>query len=309
MIGGCCMLDIIKLCQDRRIAYLDGSGHHHCRAGFVQMNCPNCQAGEWRMGFSKERGNFVCWVCGGLKFWSVLQGLLKIDDEEELRRIVAEFQIPGTMFSTRDMERKKTLELPPDTGKMLRLHRLYLEGRGFDPDRLETEWGLLGCGRMGGPKWSWRVIIPIRNKAGRMVAYQGRAIGDAVEPRYVSTANEDCLEPPETLIYGLDKAVYETALLVEGCTGVWRIGPGCVASLGLKFIPDKINQLRKFKRVGILVDPSPAEALDHAEKAAAHLAQFGVSVELRYGFDAQPGEYRLKMVRRLRREFGLPEWT
>ena len=302
------MIDFQRLCEDRRLVHFVGPGHRHVRSGWIGVPCFQCGGDEFQLGFSTVRGNFICWRCGSIGCHAVLKGLLRIDDDNEIKRIIAEYSIPGTRDApAEEISRKTRLDYPPDTGELRAPLRRYLERRRFDPDKLVSDWSLRGVGPRGGPDWGWRILIPICNDSGREVSYTGRAIADGVEPRYFMLPNADALESPDSFLFGIVKAIYDTVLIVEGPTGVFRLGPGAVATLSFHWHPAQANRLRKFKRRIILVDPSPAAALTSAERLARNLALFPGETEIRCNFESQPGEYKRKIVDRIRAEAGLPK--
>lgn len=301
------MLDILKFCQANRVPFIT-SGNAHCRANWVQLQCPQCGSrgshGGWYLGFSLERGCFSCYRCGKVKFWDVVLRLLRTNDREHANRIVSQFQLGKRFEPAAKPTRLKTLPEPPDCGELQPAHKKYLRGRGFIPEALVDEWGLRGTGRFGGV-WSWRVVIPVKNSDGRVVAYQGRSIGDA-NSKYRFTEDKECLEDPDTLIYGLDRVVGNSVIVVEGCPGVWRLGPGAVGLFGIDWKLPQADRLREWDNRFILFDPEPM-AQKRAEKLAEHLSIFGGNTEILTGFDTDPGEFSRGQVRRIRRELGLKE--
>lgn len=296
------MLDFIKLAQSRRIPYIL-DGHHHCHAGWLQTHCPFCAGGMdgWHLGFSLDNGTWNCWRCGALKFWVVIPALLRADEQTCRQLLRGYFKDSGPRHR-RQVARLPTLKPPPDCGELSRPHQRYLEGRGFDSAALAERWSIQSSGRLGG-RWAWRVIIPIRNGDERIVAYQGRAIGD-VKPKYRMTDESECLEDPTGFLYGIERADGESVIIVEGVPGVWRLGPGCVATLGIDWKKQQANRLRRFKNRFILFDPEPV-AQRQAETLAAHLSLFPGSTEIITGFTTDPGDFTEKRAARVRRELGL----
>lgn len=296
------MLDFRRMAQKYHLAYLE-EGHHHCHDGWVQVHCPFCAGGRsgWHLGFSLTQGSFNCWRCGGLRFWDVLPVLLRVNSRD-LKEIVDEFQTDKRP-EPKQITRQRTLSPPPDTGPLLGAHRRYLEGRRFDPDALVDTWGILGCGPLGG-EWAWRVVMPIQDGDDRIVAYQGRIISEEVKPKYKMEDDEKCLVDPKTLLYGINKVEGNTVLVVEGVPGVWRIGPGTVATFGIDFHKAQANRLRRFKKRFILFDPE-ALAQKRARQLASHLALFEGETEILSGFQTDPGEFSDRRVQKVRKEIGL----
>ncbi len=298
------MLDVIRLAHKYHLP-LQESGPR-CRPGWVQLQCPQCGSGGthggWYLGFSLERGNFHCWRCGSVKFWVALEGLLGIHDKGQLLDIVKEHQKGGTTIAKQAITRLRRIEPPKGSGPLNQVHHKYLQKRGFDSHQLEEDYDLLGT-RHTGDAWAWRIIIPVKNQEGRVVAYQGRSIGDA-QPKYKFTEDAKCLEDPHTLIYGLDRIDGETIIIVEGVPGVWRIGPGAVATFGIDWKRPQANILRAIPRRFVLFDPEPA-AQKRARQLAEYLCIFPGETTILEGFATDPGEFSLGKVLGLRKFTGL----
>jgi hypothetical protein len=298
-------LDFIKLCRDQHIAFFDGAGNEHCRPGWVNVNCPMCSDSNAHLGWSRESGGFSCWHCGVLHFWNVVPALLRTS-KSTAKTILRPYWTHRNALQPRSrpkrVVRPSDLAPPPGCGPMAKQHITYLEGRGFDADALAEEWGLLGTNHLGGI-WAWRIIIPVRNESGRIVAYQGRSIGDA-QPKYKLTDDADCLEDPDAIMFGIDKVPGDTVLIVEGATGVFRIGPSTVATLGIKWRHGQLHRLRKYKRRFIMFDPEK-EAQFQANTLAMNLAEFPGETFLLDGHGRQPGEFSAEKVKLLRKKIGL----
>lgn len=291
------MLDIVRFCQTYHIPTV-GAGHVRGRNQWVNLQCPQCGSsgthGGWYLGFSLQRGNFVCWRCGSLRFWTVLSSILPNLTRQQLGKAVHEHQIgyvapPRPMAATlRRPNGNYDLLCPPDAKPLEIAHRRYLEGRHFDPDKLTQQWGVMGTGRFA-ESWSWRVVFPIRSQAGQVVAWQGRSIGDG-DPKYRLTPDAECLVDPHSLLYGIHAARGPTVVIVEGATGVWRLGPGTVATLGIKWRQPQLAILRTFERRFLIYDPEPA-AQARAVKLAEALSLFPGATEVVDGFDTDPGDF------------------
>jgi DNA primase len=181
-------------------------------------------------------------------------------------------------------------------------HRWYLRGRGFDPKALEEEWGLLGTQHLSS-RWNWRIVIPVQDARGRVVAYQGRTIREGVEPKYRMTDHADIPADPRSLIYGINKTREDGVIIVEGVTGVWRLGPGAVATFGIDWKREQANQLRHFERRFIIYDPEP-KAQERALGLARWLGIFPGTTEVVEGFQTDPGDFTPELARKIRRRLG-----
>lgn len=298
------MIDLRKLARCYGVPLAE-EGHPRAREGWLALQCPLCGArgthGGWYLGFSLTTGAFNCWRCGRLSYKEVLPALLRIPPSD-LGRVLAEFRAERPPRPT-PLPRKRELQPPPGAGPLGDSHRRYLAKRGFDPARLEEEWGLLGTGPLSG-SWAWRVVAPVADGNGRVVAYQGRAVGNIL-PKYKMTPDAEILVDPKSLLYGLHRVRGDAVLVVEGVTGVWRFGPGAVASLGIDWKTAQVRALLRFQRRFILFDPE-SEAQRKALALAAELANLdGRETTVLSGFTADPGDMRQGRADRLAARLGL----
>ncbi len=103
-----------------------------------------------------------------------------------------------------------------------------------------------------------RVVIPIHNERGELVAYAGRAI-DGSEPRYKLPAGfHKSLE-----LFNLHRVTEAEVILVEGffdCMKVWQsLNPFVVALMGSTMSQQQEQIITaRFKRVTILLDGDEA---------------------------------------------------
>lgn len=259
--------DAIKFLDDYRIPYRqDRRGE---RQGWVHIECPFC-TGQSRFtgGFNigtQFRGDYRCWRCDWIKLDKVIASLLRIPTEQAWRiarqyRTAAGF--PDSSFPQPLVPAAKELKWPMGLGPMGPKHRAYLESRGYDPDLLERIWGLKGTDRMD-PEYRWRIVAPITHK-GQVVSYQARDITGSHPLRYRACAQADELIHHKHALYGLDNALAlrkGRCVVVEGITGVWRLGPGAVATFGTGWTPQQLYLLAyEFSRIFIFFDPVAKKA-------------------------------------------------
>jgi hypothetical protein len=214
--------------------------------------------------------------------------LLKTSDPQAISKTINKYQIAGQRKKREVPTRKRSINFPPRTGEIVFPHRKYLQNRRFNPDKIEKIWGIKGTQYLSG-NWNWRIIIPIYNAEGNMVAYTGRAITDDIKSKYKMVDKKDILESPTSLLYGIHKTKSDAVIIVEGVTDVWRIGPGAVAVLGIGWHQEQANILRKFKRRYVLFDPEH-KAQERGEKLAKWLSNFPGETEIIGGFGCDPGD-------------------
>ncbi len=176
-----------------------------------------------------------------------------------------------------------------------KIARAYLEDRGLDaaalarftlgyapssgdallrslkqkfPEKLIDSSGLVSKDQSGRlfDRFRRRIMFPISNESGKIIAFGGRALGDDL-PKYLNSP-ESPIYSKSGVLYHLDKAKDEIrkrdfAVLVEGymdVIGVARAGVGnVVASCGTSLTEPQVKLLARFsRRVVVNYDPDLA---------------------------------------------------
>lgn len=176
-----------------------------------------------------------------------------------------------------------------------------LKAQGFTPAEIE-ESGLAGKRDDGTlyDKFRGRLMFPIHNESGKIIAFGGRALYDGDEPKYLNS--------PGTAIYTKSLVLYhlhrarEAArktgrlVLVEGymdVIGAWAAGvKEAVAPCGTALTPQQVKMMSKYApQVVVNFDPDNAGA-NAAEKSIAILLEEHMRIRiatLEGGLD--PDEY------------------
>jgi len=163
-----------------------------------------------------------------------------------------------------EMAAEFRLGYAPASGSSLLRH---LEGR-FSPDLLEAS-GLVLKRDTGGhfDRFRRRLIFPISNEAGKVIAFGGRALSEEDQPKYLNS--------PETAIYRKSRVLFnyhrareamrreERAVLVEGYMDAialyWAGVKNVVASCGTSLTPLQVKMLAPLaKTVVVNYDPDAA---------------------------------------------------
>jgi DNA primase len=180
------------------------------------------------------------------------------------------------------------------------LLRLF-EQRGFSAAQME-ESGLVGKGQDGSlyDRFRNRLMFPIHNESGKIIAFGGRALSAETEPKYLNS--------PETPLYVKKKVLYnlhrakeavrkeDRVILVEGymdAIGVTAAGMrNVVASCGTALSTDQVQAVKRHShRIAVNFDPD-GPGINAAEKSIDVLLAEGMQVrivELDGGLD--PDEY------------------
>jgi len=174
------------------------------------------------------------------------ENMLKSDQlaEDDLFGDGGHFLLSDETHTADLFERLSTVEWP---GKCVPLRQLtedhpaivYLKDRGFDIEELSLLWKVRYCVDSYNPLLKHRIIIPIYFRD-KMVGYQARKVGEPHdgEPKYYFSRNF----PKSIVWYNVERATdYETVVIVEGVTDVWKIGENATAIFGLRTNPEAIN--------------------------------------------------------------------
>ena len=290
-------MTIQEVFEELNIEHLE-TGHHHCRPGWVQLDCPFCGRGsrKFHLGYNISRGYFSCWKCGPKFANVVLQkyGIPRKKAEELLSGI-------NTAYGPRKRERSRvSLQEPKGIGPLHPAHIRYLEGRGFDPIEIQRVWSIQGIAMA--PQLRWRIYIPVI-QGGMTVTWTTRAIGDKVADRYISASQEQEVINIKECVYGLDLC-YHSVIIVEGPADAWAIGPGAGAVFGTAFTTAQVRKLIQIPNRYVCFDSSPS-AQREAQKLCDQLSMFPGRTE-NIELDAKdPGEASKKEIRLLRRHANL----
>ena len=184
-----------------------------------------------------------------------------------------------------DLMRQYGLGLAPDTWSAL---LDYLTGKGARPEQVERSG--LAISRKSGrgfyDRFRNRVIIPIANETGKVVAFGGRILGDG-EPKYLNSP-ESPIYNKSNILYGfhhakdaLRKQGY--AILMEGymdCLQAYQHDVGeAVACCGTSLTSGHARLLRRYTdKVVVNFDP---------DEAGMRAARKSIDLLLEEGFDVR----------------------
>lgn len=256
-------MDFLKLCHDYRIETAP-EGHKHQRGGWANVACPFCTGNPgFHLGYelSGKGTGFACFRCGGHGGIKVVAALCRIR-YEEARQLIEQYG--GVPYAAKLQKRREykfstNVKLPVGVQPLQKGAKKYLEKRNFDVEYLEKVFGLKQTSFMG---WlNHRLFIPIFYQ-GYMISYTCRSYAGS-ETRYISCKADSEAIPHKDNLYHLDDVPGRRRIVVvEGCTDVWRLGSGAVATFGTKVTPSQIKILCQFKNVILLRD------LDNAGRIA-----------------------------------------
>lgn len=263
-------MNILELYDDLRIPYRQHGESPHVTEGWVGIVCPFCGTGTNRygLGYNLRSGWLSCWKCGPHNLASVIAQAAGISSKDA--RSLADGVDRVRIVERYERERGR-LELPAGVVDLGKVHRRYLESRGFDPDELIDLWKIQGIGLH--PRLGWRIFIPIHQRR-EVVSWTTRLTSDDCEhtERYRGAKRGQEIYPRGTVLYGEDKAKH--AIVVhEGPFDVWRTGPGAVCTCGVGFTQTQVRRMSKYPIRAICFDSDRA-AQRRARALSDQLAPF-----------------------------------
>jgi hypothetical protein len=256
-------------------------GHKHYREGWVNVECPFCAGNPgYHLGYDLELGYFKCWRCGWHQKVKTLSKLLNKSVGQTIEII---HSYGGTQYSSllkpKIRIRRKAHRLPSNVGPLSKSHRQYLINRGFNPDKLISEWGISGTGpisMLDGINYKHRIVIPI-SWNGERVSFQTRDITGKAKLKYISCPRDREIIHHKHILYGDQSKWGDTCICVEGATDVWRVGKCAVAVFGIEYTHEQVRLLyQSFRRVIIMFDNDP-QATEQAHKLRSRLRFLGTS--------------------------------
>lgn len=293
--------------EDNGIAYYT-SGWKFCRSGWLQIECPFCSGNEGpHLGFNEAQGYFNCWRCGWHSIIEVVKEVTNIPGGE-IKNLLKRYNVFLIQDWTEDDEqerwRPKSIELPQGSRKLKAVHKSYLKSRGYDPKKLAKMWDLKGTLSVAKRGYQFRIIAPIYF-AGKLVTYQGRAIGGKNTLRWKACPEAEQARDIKECLYGLWQAIGNKCVVVEGAPDVWRLGPGAVATLGIDYSRKQLQLLSQFDEVYFLFDKE-YQAQKRADKMAHELNAMGpdcyVLDDDRIEFGHDPGQMQQELADEIMKE-------
>lgn len=257
--------------------------HKHYRPGWINIACPFCTGIHrgYHLGFDQKK-DATCYRCGWHSMSSVIEAVTGIKKDRQ-KPIWKKYYKPDLYVDEKPKIYKQILDYPFGVGPMERWHHLYLMERGYDSIKLKDIWGLLGTNHIG--DYKFRIIAPIEYQH-RVVSYQGRDITGRQDQKYKACAQKNEVIHHKHILYGFDKAVRDRCLVVEGITGVWRFGPGSIATFGASVTPSQIRLIaNRFETIFLMMDGDEAgqKATEKMEIELSILGKDVVVTELSTG--------------------------
>lgn len=259
---------------------------------YLNCACPFCGGSSTSphpLGIHKSKGFASCWRCSSHPLRLVVQKLTGCKPSE-VQDILDAYAYAPTM------EQRHTASLVPHCNPpgepLTKPYKDYLAARGFDPDWIALEHGVLAAG----PRCHWdaglplsedwkgqwfsdRLIIPIHDHRGQVVNFQGRTIRSDELIRYKGARVDKVPLHHKHTLYGEHRARRDLVVVVEGVMDQWKLGRGSVATFGTSLTVFQVLRLSRFRRVLFAFDSEP-EAQAKAMRWAKEVAALGTKAEV-----------------------------
>ncbi len=244
------------------------------KGNWVGTQCLWCTDHSNHLGINLDSKGINCWMCPAKG--TVIKYVMRLDrcSLTEALSIINDFS--STQIYVKQ-EKAEIHALASDLSTILHeeqvknelfdLHREFLHSRHFDPDYIFGKYKLQCCGPVG--RWNLRLIIPFYQN-NRIVTLTTRDVTNKAKEPYRHLSIEESIIPVKDTLYNLE-TLDDTGIIVESVTDVWRIGDGCVATMGIKFTTAQVRLLCKLKRAFVLYDTED-KAQDMAEKLCFNLS-------------------------------------
>ncbi len=176
------------------------------------------------------------------------------------------------------------LGFAPDSFNALKDH---LREKGFSPDEMLAA-GLLARSERSSStydKFRNRVMFPVFDLRGNVVAFSGRILGDG-QPKYLNSPETD-IYTKGNCVFGLNLAKNEpegTLILCEGNLDVVSLSQagfaGAVAPLGTAFTKEQARILAKYTKTVVVAFDNDSAGLKATDKAIRFLEEQGIPVRV-----------------------------
>ncbi len=180
----------------------------------------------------------------------------------------------------------------PDEWEALLTH---LKNAGYD-EQVMLDAGLITTRDSGGgyDRFRNRVVIPIRNTAGKICGFGGRVLNKDDVPKYLNSPKTELFDKGR-ILYGLDLArqpirTQDQAVIVEGymdVIGLYQAGfTNAVSPMGTALTEDQFRLLKKYtRRIILALDPDAAG--EKATLRGLETARHTMDVDSDIRFDAR----------------------
>ncbi|VDK40365.1 unnamed protein product [Cylicostephanus goldi] len=263
--------------------------------GATCIQCPCCDDHSHHGNFLPD-GGYKCWRCKGSSPAIVLARAGKVD-VQTAQKIIDKNKSRDHKESAKEaMDRVTAMASSvtlPGSDTPLQIHIDYLAKRGLDWKEVKEKFGI----KFTGMGWksnytdqegkttsidvSFRIIIPVYNHLGDIIAWQARDVTGRSPFRYIFPKVESCVKHYKAELYGSNLCRKSNkVLVVEGVFDQWKLalaGIPAVCTFGTSTTQEQVALMAAWEDIIIAFDNEP-EAQRHADEIAIQLASLGRNV-------------------------------
>jgi len=267
--------DIIDYFDDQGVQWWDDGDN--VTDGWININCAYCDDIKNHLGIHLEEKYFHCWACN--ETGDIIDLIRRLEDASfraaKLR--LEEFQAVQLKSNKKKKEKKRYKKLLPEwfepiwKGEEPQAVRDYMRRRDF-PIEVCQRWSL---GYVPHGEYALRLIAPVMHR-NEIVSWQAVDVTGIAAQRYLDCPPDRARIPSKHAVNGIDMANERgQAVVVEGVTDQWRMGPGALCLMGKNYTPEQLNYLKenlsRKVRVKVLLD---ADAWKKSRTFAAELGMY-----------------------------------
>lgn len=293
--------------------WLDSIRYHYATEGknisrnrdWIGISCPFCPVPDHstHLGINTYSKAIRCWRCGTKG--TIIKLVMKLEkvSYENAEGIISRFSRRGIITKPAQSSPHVTeITYPLGTkDELLKHHVDYLISRNFDPDYLVQKYQIKSIGPISEPRLlANRIFIPFFLNH-RFVTYTARDMTDIEDRlRYWSCPADLAEINIDHTMYNID-TVKDVAVVVEGCTDVWRMGDGFVGMSGLVWNSARTILLKRCKQVFVWPD-TEHKAISLWKELAYSISSFVPDVRFIEITEGDPGALDPETARNFRRE-------
>jgi hypothetical protein len=278
--------DLLSFFDDNKVDYLT-EGNHHCREGWVQVNCMFCTGGDsgYHLGINIDGGYGNCYRCGWKSLQAIVSAITGCHRQEAkslVNRLSRGSKTQIKVFT--EPTNKLPFVLPNDnTLNNTNSHAYqYLKTRYHEQvqDVIDM-YNLCATNFMykfkaikddkeyESMKYASKIVIP-NYYNNEVVSFQTRSYLPHEKSYITAKPNEEIMHHKDFL-WGIDNVLTDTIIVCEAPFDAMTIGYGAVHTHGVNVTENQLNELATFKRVYLAFDQDKAD-IESARKVCSQLS-------------------------------------
>lgn len=306
-------MSLVQLYKSYNIQTAPEGDTRHYRNNWLNTECPFCTGSfGYHLGFNLNGKYYSCFRCG---YHPVLETLTKLlnQDHSAVRKLIKEYDVKSGVAEYRTKTKDAKINLhpfkyPKDTKDLKKIHKRYLKGRGFDPEKIQKEFKLMATSpfsMLDKIPYGYRILAPIYWNE-KVVSFQARDYSGKQDRRYLACPMAREILHHKHILYMRPKGPEKIGFCVEGIVDVWRFIRYAFATFGIEYTREQVRNISKlYDQVFIIFDPE-IQAQLKALKLKAELEFRKIKVT-NIILDSDPGDLKQEeadyLIKDLTRKF------